>query len=78
MPRRLRKMPVPEIAPIAVGFRKDSQLSQQVLATRAGISIARLRDLELYGAATTDTLNRLARVLGVTVDELTGRKSGNR
>ena len=78
MHRRSRKNHCPEVAPLAVKFRKDAQLSQQVLATRAGISIARLRDLELYGAATTETLNLLARVLGITVDELTGRKGGDR
>jgi hypothetical protein len=40
------------------------------------MSTNRLRDLERYGLATVDTLTRLARVLGVSVDELTGRKAG--
>ncbi len=38
------------------------------------MSMNRLRDLERYGLATIDTLTRLARVLGLSVDELSGRK----
>jgi transcriptional regulator with XRE-family HTH domain len=53
-------------------------LSQQVFATRAGMSTNRVRDLERYDLATLDTLTRLARVLGVDVDEFTGRKRGAR
>lgn len=55
-------------------LRVAQNLSQQVLATRAGMSIPRLRDAERFSAATTETLTALARVLGVTVDHLTGRK----
>lgn len=56
-------------------LRVKSGLSQQVLATRAGISIPRLRDAERFGAATTETLNLLAKALGVTVDDLAGRSA---
>lgn len=56
-------------------LRVKSGLSQQVLATRAGISIPRLRDAERFGTATTETLNLLARVLGVTLDDLAGRSA---
>ena len=35
----------------------------------------RLRDLERHGLATLDTVAKLARVLGVDVDTLTGRKA---
>lgn len=54
-------------------LRVARNLSQQVLATRAKMSIPRLRDAERFSAATTETLNLLAQVLGVTVDHLTGR-----
>lgn len=55
-------------------LRVKQGLSQQVLATRAGMSIPRLRDAERFSAATTETLTLLARVLGVSVDVLSGRK----
>lgn len=58
-----------------VAMRRERGLSQQVLATRAGISIPRLGDAERYGAATTETLGRIARALKVDVDTLTGRAS---
>ncbi len=76
MPSRIRKKPVPGLGPNVVALRLAQGLSQQVLATRAGLSIPRLGDLERYGAATTATLNAIARALNVTVDELTGRKPG--
>lgn len=50
-------------------------LSQQICATRAGMSIPRLRDAERFGTATTETLTALAKTLGTTVDYLTGRKA---
>lgn len=57
-----------------VALRSERGLSQQVLATKAGISIPRLGDVERYGAATTATLNRIARALRVDVDTLLSRK----
>ncbi|EPX62611.1 hypothetical protein D187_008799 [Cystobacter fuscus DSM 2262] len=47
-----------------------------MLATKAGISIPRLRDAERFGAATTETLNLLAHALATDVDTLLGRKGG--
>jgi transcriptional regulator with XRE-family HTH domain len=64
------------VAERAKSRRLQRKLSQQVTATRAGMSINRLRDLERYGLATPDTLARLARALETSVDELTGRKGG--
>jgi transcriptional regulator with XRE-family HTH domain len=54
-------------------LRAERALSQQVLATRAGISIPRLREAEQYNAATTSTLARLARALALDLDRLVGR-----
>ena len=68
------KRSVPGLAERLLALREAHGLSQQVLATRAGISIPRLRDAERFGAATTETLRLLARALAVDVDALTGRK----
>ena len=68
-----RRRGVPGLADRLMALRRSVGLSQQVLATRAGISIPRLRDAELHGLATTETLTLLARTLGVSVDTLTGR-----
>lgn len=59
-----------------VAMRRAKGISQQVLATRAGISIPRLGDAERYGAATTETLKRVARALQTDVDTLVGRNDG--
>ena len=72
----ITKRSIPGLAERLLALRKARSLSQQVLATRAGISIPRLRDAERYGAATVATLNLLAHALGVDVDTLTGRKEG--
>lgn len=71
---RQSKRSFPGLAERAKARRTGDGLSQQVTATRAGMSINRLRDLERYGLATMDTVTRLARVLSVDVDVLTGRK----
>ncbi len=55
--------------------RREMGLSQQVTATRAGMSTNRLRDLERHSIGTLDTVTRIARVLGCNLDELTGRKA---
>lgn len=76
MAKTIRKRSIPGLGERLVSLREARSLSQQVLATRAGISIPRLRDAERYGAATIETLNLLGRALGLTVDELTGRRDG--
>ncbi len=76
LPTRISKTPIPGLGPRIVELRHSLGLSQQVLATRAGLSIPRLAEAERYGAATTSTLNALARALRISVDELTGRKAG--
>ncbi|OJT16852.1 hypothetical protein BO221_48000 [Archangium sp. Cb G35] len=73
-----RKRSFPGLAERLVSLRQSRGLSQQVLATRAGISIPRLRDAECFGAATTETLNLLAHALATDVDTLLGRKEGTR
>jgi len=74
MLRRIAKRRIEGLAERLTTLRGAAGLSQQVLATRAGISIPRLRDAERFGAATTETLNLLARVLGTDVDVLLGRR----
>ncbi len=73
-----RKRSVPGLGERLVSLRKSRGLSQQVLATRAGISIPRLRDAERFDAATTETLSLLAQALATDVDTLLGRKEGPR
>jgi len=73
MKNRISKRSVPGLAERVISLREARSLSQQVLATRASISIPRLADAERYGAATTETLNLLARAFGVSVDVLLGR-----
>jgi len=71
-----RKRTVPGLGERLIALRQSRGLSQQVLATRAGISIPRLRDAERFGAATTETLTLLAQALAMDVDSLLGRKGG--
>lgn len=72
---RISKRNLPGLAAVLVALRRAAGLSQQVLATRAGISIPRLHDAERHGLATTETLNLVARALGVDVDVLTGKRA---
>ena len=72
---RTGKRILPDLAERLASLRKARGLSQQVLATRAGISIPRLGDAERFGMATTETLNLVARALAVEVDVLLGRKA---
>lgn len=76
MHKRPPKRSFPGLAERAKTLRLERGLSQQVAATRAGMSMNRLRDLERYGLATVETVALLARALGVDVDVLTGRKGG--
>jgi transcriptional regulator with XRE-family HTH domain len=72
MHQHLRRRIVPGLGERLTALRRAAGLSQQVCATRAQISTNRLRDAETYDAATTATLNQLARVFGVGVDALLG------
>ena len=74
MSLRSTKRSIPGLAERVRALRTKLGLSQQVAATRAAMSTNRLRDLERHGLATTETLGRVAKVLGVHVDDLTGRK----
>lgn len=78
MLKRTHRRNIPGLAETLVSLRQAAGLSQQVLATRAGISIPRLRDAETHGLATTETLNLLAQALATDVDTLLGRKEGTR
>ncbi|MGV3625832.1 MAG: helix-turn-helix domain-containing protein [Archangium sp.] len=69
-----RKRTFAGLAQRARSRRLELGLSQQVAATRAGMSMNRLRDLELHGLATLSTITKLSSALGVSVDELTGRR----
>lgn len=71
--RRVKQRIVPGLAERLRTLREAQGLSQQVLATRAGISIPRLGSAERFDAATTETLTLLARALKVSVDDLVGR-----
>ena len=70
-----RRRIVPGLGERVSALRKAQSLSFQVSATRGGMSINRWRDVERYSAATTETLNKVAKALGVDVDALLGRKS---
>jgi transcriptional regulator with XRE-family HTH domain len=70
------KRSFPGLAERAKTARLERGLSQQIAATRAGMSMNRLRDLERYGLATVTTVTKLARMLGVSIDDLTGRREG--
>lgn len=71
--KAITKRQIDGLADRIIKLRASVGLSQQFFATRAGISIPRLREAERYGAATTDTLNRIAKAFCVSVDDLTGR-----
>lgn len=56
-------------------LRTQQGLTLQVAATRGGTTPATWIQLEKHNLATTRTLNNVAKALGVTVDELTGRRT---
>lgn len=70
MHARTRKRSFPGLSSRLGTLRGARGLSQQVLATQAGISIPRLRDAERFGVTTVETLQLLAQVLGVDVADL--------
>lgn len=76
MPTRIQKRPIHGLGARIGAVRSKLHLSQQVLATRAGISIPRLRDAEQFSLATTETINLLARALGIPASELLARAGG--
>ncbi len=53
--------------------RLNNKMSQVIASARSGVSLGTIRIAERYGAATTRTLNALARVYGISVDVLRGR-----
>ncbi|MCA3011406.1 MAG: helix-turn-helix transcriptional regulator [Myxococcaceae bacterium] len=57
-------------------LRQRQGLTLQVAATRGGTTPQTLVQLERHDLATTRTLNCVAKALGVSVDEVTGRKAG--
>lgn len=62
----------PRLAKRLSSLRTKTGESLQIFATRAGVSIPRLRDAECFGLATPGTLSLLAGALGVTVRDLGG------
>lgn len=55
-------------------LRNRQGLTLQIAATRGGTTPQTLIELERHDLATTRTLNCVSRVLGIRVDELTGRR----
>ncbi len=62
----------PKLAEVIEEARKRAGKTKFRLAVETRLSLGTVR-LATQGIATTATLNRLAQVLGVTIDELTGR-----
>lgn len=65
----------PKLARVIEEARIRAGLTKYRLAIRAGLSLNTVR-IACQGIATTRTLNCVAKALGVSVDELTGRKAG--
>lgn len=65
----------PKLARVIEEARVRAGLTKYRLAIRAGLSLNTTR-LACQGIATSRTLNCVAKALGVSVDELTGRKAG--
>jgi transcriptional regulator with XRE-family HTH domain len=74
MPMRISKMNIPGLAERAKTLRHSIGLSQQIVATKAGISPNRLRDLETQSIATLDTIAKVAAALGVGPEFLIGAR----
>lgn len=55
-------------------LRQRQGLTLQVAATRGGTTPQTLLQLERHDPTTTRTLNCVAKALGLSVDELTGRR----
>lgn len=58
-------------------YRTQLGITQKDLAMNSGVSIRTIREIEnqkrLIGNVTVNTAMRLARVLGITVEDLTGK-----
>lgn len=58
-------------------YRQQYGLTQRDLAMHSGVSVRTIREIEnhkrLIGSVTVNTAVRLARALGLTVEDLTGK-----
>ena len=54
--------------------RQRAALTQAVAAVRAGLAVVTVQRAELCGSVSPRTLGALARVYGVSVDDLRGRR----
>lgn len=75
MYKHTTKKRLPGIGSRVRWLRQGLGLTLQVAATRGGTTPATLVQLERYDLATTRTLNCVSKALGISVDELTGRKA---
>lgn len=75
MDKRTTKKLHPGLGAQVRELRLRKGLTLQVAATRGGTTPQTLVQLERHDLATTRTLNCVARILGLSVDELTGRKA---
>lgn len=63
----------PKLAGVIEEARRRARLTKYRIAVRSGLSLATVR-MACQGIATTRTLAFIARALGVSVDDLTGRR----
>lgn len=77
MNNRTTKKLIPGLGARVKAVRNRQGLTLQVAATRGGTTPQTLVQLERHDLATTRTLNCVSRVLGVTIDELLGRKGAS-
>ena len=66
------------LAAALLDARQRSQLPQHVAAVRAGVSPVTVARAERFGTASLRTLCALARVYGVSVDDLRTRRTTGR
>lgn len=76
MSNRPLKRHLPGLGERVKDLRNRQGLSLQVAATRGGTTPQTLVQLERHDLATMRTLNCVARALGVSMDDLTGRRDG--
>lgn len=63
--------------PHLVDWRADRGMTQQALADAAGVGISSVKKAEGGGPLRPLTVAKLAKALGVSVDELRGRRPGD-